>query len=96
VPLDKIYHVTYSQKVLTLCGIYVKNQYDIVLETHRRGEIIAFLLQIYKYRKLRPFICAYTDGDISKSVVKANIAKRTFFSVYRKAKKVLHSAPHRH
>ncbi len=55
VKLEKIYRVSLSEKFAVLMGIHVRGEYDYLIETYRRTDLVLFLMETFKKRGLKQF-----------------------------------------
>lgn len=55
ISLEKIEKITFSETSSSLCAIYVKNEFDYLIEIFRRTELNLFLIEVFKERKLPLF-----------------------------------------
>jgi len=58
-PLKSIYKVTICESSAVLCAIHFKNDYDYLIETYKRPNMILYLMEAFKEMKLPMFQIAF-------------------------------------
>jgi hypothetical protein len=88
IDLQKIHQLSIVQTNIVYLAFQVRDEFDLLIETYRRPEVIAFLREIFKMRLLPPFNRVYTNGYKFKEIAETKMAYPHLQETYKNAKYV--------
>jgi len=97
VPIEKIYKTSISDKSAFLIAIHFKNEYDYLIETYRRADMVLFLMETFKKRALPMFDRAFgpqfsiknRDSSSAKSITQYDQSKAVGMQeIYKSSMKI--------
>ena len=98
VPIEKIFKTSISDKSAFLIAIHFKNEYDYLIETYRRADMVLFLMETFKKRGLAMFDRAFgpqfsiknRDSSSSKPITQYSQAKASvgMQEIYKNSMKI--------
>jgi len=67
IPLEKIYRITVSKSSAGLCAIHVHKDYDYLIDTYKRLNLLLFLQNVFRFKSMKQFSIAYEHSFMVKN-----------------------------
>mmetsp|Transcript_8107 Transcript_8107/g.7286 ORF Transcript_8107/g.7286 Transcript_8107/m.7286 type:complete len:87 (+) Transcript_8107:2287-2547(+) len=67
VPIESIYQITISKGSAGIMAIHVKNDYDYLIDTCRRFDLVLFFQSLFDYKNLKQLTVIHEKGFLLKN-----------------------------